>query len=150
MGIKKSFAPKVPARIEDVQKVRLKYGVEFLGTCRVTQARGGMKCIRAMTYKMSGLDSQEINRFRGYTIHDCHELLLMSRGRSEPFPESHFGLLMAGDVFNVYQVNFLRASKIRRPQRPRRHVARLPPYVAVLRRLSCLAGRLRHGEGVLQ
>jgi len=119
MGIKEAFASKIPAAIEDVKEVRSKYGDEILGTCSVTQAYGGMRSVKAMTYETSLLDSEEGIRFRGYTIPDCQKLLPTAPGGSEPLPESLFWLLLTGDVPTVDQVNSLRdemAAKSKVPQ----------------------------------
>lgn len=117
-GLKEAFAAKLPAAIAEVKDVRAKYGDEQLGTCTVTQAYGGMRGVKAMTYETSLLDTEEGIRFRGYTIPECQELLPKAPGGAEPLPESLFWLLLTGEIPTDKQIDALRADLAARSKVP--------------------------------
>lgn len=118
--IKEAFAAKLPAAIEEVKEVRAKYGDEQLGTCTVTQAYGGMRSVKCMTYETSLLDPEEGIRFRGYSIPECQKLLPKAAGGTEPLPESLFWLLLTGDIPTEAEVDGLRAEMASRARLPER------------------------------
>lgn len=70
-GLKEALAAKIPVVQEEVKLIREKHGTKTLGTCTVTQAYGGMRSVKCMTYETSLLDPIEGIRFRGYTIPEC-------------------------------------------------------------------------------
>jgi citrate synthase len=111
LGIKEAFAARLPEALAEVRDVRARFGEELLGTCTVSQAYGGMRSVKAMTYETSLLDTEEGIRFRGYTIPQCQELLPKApggRGR-EPLPEALFWLLLTGDIPTEAQIAGLSA-----------------------------------------
>lgn len=120
IGIKEAFQAKLPAAIAEVKEVRSRFGSEILGTCTVTQAYGGMRSVKAMTYETSQLDPHEGIRFRGYTIPECQKLLPKASFGLEPLPESLFWLLLTGDVPNEMQIDGLRAELAKRSHIPPR------------------------------
>lgn len=117
-GLKEAFAAKLPDAISQIKEVRAKYGDKQLGTCTVTQAYGGMRGVKAMTYETSLLDTEEGIRFRGYTIPECQQLLPKAPGGKEPLPESLFWLLLTGDVPTDSQIDALRADLAARSKIP--------------------------------
>ena len=120
MGIKEVLASKIPEAIEEVKEVKTKYGDEILGTCTVTQAYGGMRSVKAMTYETSLLDAEEGIRFRGYTIPECQDLLPAAIPNGEPLPESLFWLLLTGDIPTEAQIDGLREELAERSKVPKR------------------------------
>ncbi len=120
MGLKEVFASKIPEAIEEVKEVRSKYGDEILGTCTVTQAYGGMRSVKAMTYETSLLDAEEGIRFRGYTIPECQDLLPAAIPGGEPLPESLFWLLLTGEIPTEEQITGLREEMAARSKVPQR------------------------------
>lgn len=117
-GLKEAFAAKLPAAIADVRAVREAYGDRQLGACTVTQAYGGMRGVKAMTYETSLLDTEEGIRFRGYTIPECQKLLPTAPGGEEPLPESLFWLLLTGDIPTDKQIDALRSDLAARSKLP--------------------------------
>lgn len=117
-GLKGIFAAKLPAAIEEVKEVRAKYGDKQLGTCTVTQAYGGMRGVKAMTYETSHLDTVDGIRFRGYTLPQCQELLPKAKGGSEPMPEGLFWLLLTGEIPTDKQIDALRSDLAARAKLP--------------------------------
>lgn len=108
-GLKEIFADKLPAAIAQVKDVRAKYGQEQIGSCTVTQAYGGMRGVKAMTYETSLLDTEDGITFRGYSLPDCQKLLPKANGGEEPLPEALFWLLLTGDIPTDAQIDKLRA-----------------------------------------
>lgn len=123
LGIKEALGSKIPAAIADVKAVREAYGDEQLGTCTVTQAYGGMRSVKAMTYETSLLDAEEGIRFRGMTLPECQAALPRAAGGGEPLPEAIFWLLLTGDVPSDAQVNALREEFASRSKLPANAVA---------------------------
>lgn len=109
IGLKESFAAKLPSAIAEVKEVRAQHGKKSLGEVTVDQAYGGMRGIKALTYETSLLDVEEGIRFRGLTIPECQERLPKAAGGSEPLPESLMWLLLTGDVPTDAQIDQLRA-----------------------------------------
>lgn len=109
-GLKEAFADKLPAAINEVKQIRAQYGDEQLGTCTVTQAYGGMRGVRSMTYETSHLDVDDGIRFRGFSLLECQKLLpKASTGGEEPLPEALFWLLLTGEIPTDDQIDKLRA-----------------------------------------
>lgn len=108
-GLKEAFADKLPAAIDQVRQIRAQYGDEQIGTCTVTQAYGGMRGVKAMTYETSLLDIEEGIQFRGYSLPQCQKLLPKARGGEEPLPEALFWLLLSGEIPTDEQIDRLRA-----------------------------------------
>ena len=123
LGIKEALGAKIPAAIADVKAVREAYGDEQLGTCTVTQAYGGMRSVKAMTYETSLLDAEEGIRFRGLTLPECQAQLPRAAGGAEPLPEGIFWLLLTGDVPTDAQVHALREEFASRSTLPAEAVA---------------------------
>ncbi|KAI0563192.1 citrate synthase (mitochondrial) [Gracilaria domingensis] len=117
-GLKEAIAAKIPSAIEEVKEVRSKYGDMQLGTCTVTQAYGGMRSVKAMTYETSHLDTEEGIRFRGYTLPECQQLLPKAKGGEEPLPEALFWLLITGDMPTDKQIDALRSDLAARSKVP--------------------------------
>lgn len=117
-GIKEALASKIPAAISDIKSLRAKHGDKTLGTCTVTQAYGGMRGVKAMTYETSLLDTEEGIRFRGYTIPECQKLLPKAAGGEEPLPEGLFWLLLTGDIPTDMEVDRLQADLAARSRIP--------------------------------
>ncbi|KAA8492383.1 Citrate synthase, mitochondrial [Porphyridium purpureum] len=116
--LKAAFAAKVPAMTADIKEIKEKFGDQVLGTCTVTQAYGGMRSVKAMTYETSLLDSEEGIRFRGYTIPECQELLPRAPGGLEPLPEALFWLLLTGDIPTTAQIESLQQDLAARSKLP--------------------------------
>eukprot|EP00166_Cyanidium_caldarium_P006086 ctg_806.g170 len=104
-NLKEVFREKIEPMHKQVVELREKYGEEVLGTCTVSQAYGGMRSVKCMTYETSLLDPEEGIRFRGYSIPECQKLLPKAKpDGAEPLPESLFWLLLTGDVPTDAQV----------------------------------------------
>lgn len=120
-GLKALIASKIGPAVADVKDIRAKYGDKQLGTCTVTQAYGGMRSVKSMTYETSLLDTEEGIRFRGYSLPDCQKLLPRAPGGDEPLPEGLFWLLLTGDIPTDKQLDMLRGELAER--------SKLPDYV---------------------
>lgn len=104
-GLKDILADKIPAAIADVKNIRSQYGDMQLGTCTVTQAYGGMRGVKAMTYETSLLDTEDGITYRGYTLEQCQKLLPKVTGSTQPLPEALFWLLLTGDIPTNQQID---------------------------------------------
>lgn len=120
-GLKAAIASKIGPAVAEMKEIRALYGDKQLGTCTVTQAYGGMRSVKSMTYETSLLDTEDGIRFRGYSLPDCQQLLPKFKGGSEPMPEALFWLLLTGDIPTEAQMDLLRAEFAAR--------AKLPEYV---------------------
>lgn len=118
-GLKEAVASKIAPAIAEVKEVRSRYGEKQLGACTVTQAYGGMRSVKSMTYETSLLDTANGIRFRGLTLPECQEVLPKARGGSQPLPEGLFWLLLTGDVPTDKQIDDLRVDLARRTKIPR-------------------------------
>jgi len=118
LDIKSAFAEKIGPMQEEIKAIKAKYGDEIIGTCTVTQAYGGMRSVKCMTYETSLLDSEEGIRFRGYSIPECQKLLPSAKGGSEPLPESLFWLLLTGDIPTNEQIDAFRGELAERSKVP--------------------------------
>lgn len=135
-GLKEVFAAKLPEKIAEVKDVRARFGEEILGSCTVSQAYGGMRSLKAMTYETSLLDTEEGIRFRGYTIPDCQRLLPKAPGGEEPLPEALLWLLLTGDIPSDAQVDSLRADLARRAKVPTSVIATIDALPKTLHPMS--------------
>lgn len=120
-GLKEAFAAKLPGAIAEVKAVRAAHGDKQLGSCTVTQAYGGMRGVKAMTYETSLLDHEDGILYRGYTLPECQEKLPRAKGGMEPLPEGLLWLLLTGDMPTNAQIDALRADLAAR--------ARIPQFV---------------------
>lgn len=120
-GLKDTIASKIAPAIAEVKDVRARFGDKQLGTCTVTQAYGGMRSVKAMTYETSLLDTAEGIRFRGILLPECQDALPKAKNGDEPLPEGLFWLLLTGDIPTEKQVDLLRADLAQR--------AKVPEYV---------------------
>lgn len=118
-SLKEVFATKIDPLREEINDLRSKYGDQVLGTCTVSQAYGGMRSVKSMTYETSLLDPSEGIRFRGYTIPECQQLLPKAKpDGTEPLPEALFWLLLTGDVPSAAQVASLQREMTGRAELP--------------------------------
>mmetsp|Transcript_4493 Transcript_4493/g.13626 ORF Transcript_4493/g.13626 Transcript_4493/m.13626 type:complete len:461 (+) Transcript_4493:161-1543(+) len=118
-GLKDAISKKIPEMQSEVKDIREKHGNKVLGTCTVTQAYGGMRSVKCMTYETSLLDPIEGIRFRGYTIPECQDKLPKAKGGSEPLPESLLWLLLTGDIPTNKQIDELRKDLGKRSELPK-------------------------------
>eukprot|EP00183_Erythrolobus_madagascarensis_P002698 CAMPEP_0185849672 /NCGR_PEP_ID=MMETSP1354-20130828/4106_1 /TAXON_ID=708628 /ORGANISM="Erythrolobus madagascarensis, Strain CCMP3276" /LENGTH=473 /DNA_ID=CAMNT_0028550249 /DNA_START=34 /DNA_END=1455 /DNA_ORIENTATION=+ len=137
--LKATLAEKLPAMQAEVKDVREKYGDRKLGECTVTQAYGGMRSVKCMTYETSLLDSEEGIRFRGYSIPECQKLLPSAKGGTEPLPESLFWLLLTGEIPTAGQIDALRADLASRSKVPAGAIAAIDALPTSLHPMSQLS-----------
>lgn len=108
-GLKDKIASKIAPAIAEVKDLRAQHGDKQLGTCTLTQAYGGMRSVKSMTYETSQLDTEDGIRFRGLSLPDCQKLLPKAEGGKEPLPEGLFWLLLTGDVPTNSEIDALRS-----------------------------------------
>lgn len=113
----------LPAKAEQVKRIKELHGEKVIGTCTVAQAYGGMRSVKSMIYETSLLDAEEGIRFRGLTIPDCRERLSKFRGGDEPMPEALLWLLLTGECPTDAQTESVRAALMARSTVPA-HVVR--------------------------
>ena len=119
--LKAATTSKIGPAVAEKKDIRSKYGDKQLGICTVTQAYGGVRSVKSMTYETSLLDTEDGIRFRGYSLPDCQELLTKVVGGNEPLPEALFWLLLTGEIPTSDQIDQLRAELAVR--------SKLPEYV---------------------
>lgn len=128
-GLSKRLAEIIPAKRDEVKKIRAELGDKLIGTCSVEQAYAGMRSVKSMTWEPSLLDPVEGIRFRGHTIPDLQKLLPKAPPKNgakteEPTPEGLLWLLMTGEIPTATQANALSAELAARAHVPQ-HVVRL-------------------------
>lgn len=140
-GLKAAIASKIPSSVAEVKDIRTRFGDKQLGTCSVTQAYGGMRSVKSMTYETSLLDTEEGIRFRGYTLPDCQQLLPKAPGGvgTEPLPEALFWLLLTGEIPTDKQMDLLRAELAARSKLPDDVIAVIDALPTTLHPMSQLS-----------
>lgn len=102
---------KLARKIEEwrprTTKLLKEHGEVKLDEVNIGQAIGGMRDIKCLVTDISYLDPNEGIRFRGLTIPETLEKLPKVPGSDMPSVESHFWLLMTGDVPTKAEVDDL-------------------------------------------
>ena len=91
------FEALVPAKREQLLRIKKNLGDKVLGEVKVANCIGGMRGLKAMAYDTSSLDHEEGIRFKGWTIPDIQERCQSAPGGEEPLPEAVFWLLLTGE-----------------------------------------------------
>jgi citrate synthase len=73
--LKNRLAELIPAKQEQVNKIKKEYGNVVIDTVTVDQAYGGARDVSCLVCETSLLDAQEGIRMRGHTIFDLQERL---------------------------------------------------------------------------
>ncbi|MEK7705305.1 MAG: citrate (Si)-synthase [Myxococcota bacterium] len=96
--LQEKLARKIEAWRPRTAKLLKEYGDVKLDEVTIGQAIGGMRDIKCLVTDISYLDPNEGIRFRGLTIPETLEKLPKVTGSDMPSVESHFWLLMTGEV----------------------------------------------------
>ncbi|QDS70529.1 hypothetical protein FKW77_010321 [Venturia effusa] len=115
--LKETLKGLIPAKRELLKKVKA-VGDKKLGDCKVENALGGMRGLKAMVWEGSVLDANEGIRFHGKTIKDCQNELPKGTSGTEMLPEAMFWLLLTGQVPTTGQVRVLSRELAEKSQLP--------------------------------
>jgi len=105
--LKNRLAELIPAKQEQVNKIKKEYGNVVIDTVTVDQAYGGARDVSCLVCETSLLDAQEGIRMRGHTIFDLQERL--PRVDEEPLPEGLLWLLLTGEIPDSEEVQSVSA-----------------------------------------
>ncbi|KAF8742379.1 hypothetical protein AX14_004932, partial [Amanita brunnescens Koide BX004] len=97
----------IPAKQEQLRKLKLDYGQSVVGDVKVENIIGGMRGLKAMLWEASVLDPNEGIRFHGLTIPECQKVLPPAPGGKEIIAESMLWLLLTGEVPSAEQTRQL-------------------------------------------
>ncbi|KAF8343947.1 citrate synthase-like protein [Cantharellus anzutake] len=98
LSLKETLAEIIPAKREQLARVRKEYGQTVLGDIKVENVIGGMRGLKALLWEGSLLDPNEGIRFHGLSIPEVQKVLPAARGGKEIIAESMFWLLITGKV----------------------------------------------------
>eukprot|EP01112_Ceratiomyxa_fruticulosa_P019608 TRINITY_DN6460_c1_g1_i3.p1 TRINITY_DN6460_c1_g1~~TRINITY_DN6460_c1_g1_i3.p1 ORF type:complete len:437 (-),score=99.74 TRINITY_DN6460_c1_g1_i3:77-1387(-) len=147
-GLKERLVQLIPAKVEQIEKIKKEHGDRILGTCTVSQAYGGVRDVKCLVTETSLLDAQEGIRFRGYSIPEIQQKLPKAQGGSEPLPEGLLWLLLTGEIPTQQQVADLSADLNRRAAVPSHVLSMLKNFPKSLHPMSQLgAATLALQEG---
>ncbi|PFH59104.1 hypothetical protein XA68_12795 [Ophiocordyceps unilateralis] len=156
--LKETLRAMIPAKREELARIKKEYGDKVTGEIRVENILGGMRGLRAMLWESSVLDPEEGIRFHGRSIKDCQRHLPRGRTGKQMLPEAMFWLLLTGQVPSENQVRRLSQQLTSQVELPRwvtgmlngipRSVHPMTVFamaVAALNKESRFAGTYRHG-----
>lgn len=102
--LKETLKDVIPAKREQLAKLKKDYGDKVIGEVKVENLIGGMRGLKGMLWEGSVLDANEGIRFHGKTIKDCQKVLPKGLEGEEMLPEGMFWLLLTGQVPTTEQV----------------------------------------------
>lgn len=126
-SLQETLRDQIPAKQEELKKLKAEYGAMSLGEVTVDQCIGGGRDVKCMYYETSLLDAQEGIRFRGYSIPELQQKLPTFKGpagQGEPLPEALIWLLLTSEIPTVEQTRSLTEEFQKR--------SKLPPNVEPL------------------
>ncbi|KDR81541.1 hypothetical protein GALMADRAFT_239546 [Galerina marginata CBS 339.88] len=97
-SLRETLQEVIPAKQEQLKKLKTEHGQAVLGDVKVDNVIGGMRGLKAMLWEASVLDPIEGIRFHGLSIPDCQKVLPAAPGGKEIIPESMLWLLLTGQV----------------------------------------------------
>ncbi|KAJ7063228.1 citrate synthase [Mycena amicta] len=95
---KETLQEVIPAKQEQLRKLKSEHSQAVVGDVKVENIIGGMRGLKAMLWEASVLDPNEGIRFHGLSIPDCQKVLPAAPGGKEMTAESMLWLLMTGRV----------------------------------------------------
>ncbi|KAI5799508.1 citrate synthase-like protein, partial [Pyronema domesticum] len=102
--LKETLKEVIPAKREQLKKLKAEHGNKVIGEIKVENVIGGMRGLKGMLWEGSVLDANEGIRFHGKTIKDCQKILPKGKSGEEMLPEGMFWLLLTGQVPSTEQV----------------------------------------------
>ncbi|KZS99039.1 citrate synthase [Sistotremastrum niveocremeum HHB9708] len=106
-SLRETLEEIIPAKQEQLKKLRSQHGDHIVGDIKVENIIGGMRGLKSMLWEASVLDPNEGIRFHGLTIPDCQKALPPAPGGKEMCAESMLWLLLTGRVPSEAQVREL-------------------------------------------
>ncbi|KAH6918655.1 citrate synthase [Coprinopsis sp. MPI-PUGE-AT-0042] len=106
-SLKDTLKEIIPAKQEQLKKLKTEHGSTVIGDVKVENLIGGMRGLKAMLWDASVLDPIEGIRFHGLSIPDCQKVLPPAEGGKEVIPESMLWLLLTGQVPSAEQTRQL-------------------------------------------
>ncbi|KAM6500584.1 Citrate synthase-like protein [Amanita muscaria] len=97
-SLRETLQDVIPAKQEQLRKLKLNHGQTTVGEVKVENIVGGMRGLKAMLWEASVLDPIEGIRFHGLTIPDCQKVLPPAPDGKEIIAESMLWLLLTGKV----------------------------------------------------
>ncbi|OMJ90918.1 hypothetical protein SteCoe_6684 [Stentor coeruleus] len=97
---------KIATRLEQVHRLKYKYGSVKIEEIKVEQIVKGMKGMATQLTESLSLDPDFGVRFRGLSIEECQEKL--PKKRTQPYIESMIWLLLTGDIPTPTQTDLLK------------------------------------------
>jgi len=145
--LKETLQEVIPAKQEQLKKLRAEHGQTVVGDVKVENIIGGMRGIKAMLWEASVLDPNEGIRFHGLTIPDCQKQLPAAEGGKEIAAESMLWLLLTGQVPSVEQTRQLSRELAEKGDLPpfiEKLIDSLPPTLHPMTQLGMGVAALNH------
>ncbi|KDQ60691.1 hypothetical protein JAAARDRAFT_31666 [Jaapia argillacea MUCL 33604] len=146
-SLKETLQEVIPAKQEQLKKLKTEHGQASLGEVTVDNVIGGMRGLKAMLWEASVLDPNEGIRFHGLTIPDCQKQLPAAPGGKEMLPESMLWLLLTGQIPSEAQVRQLSAELAEKGELPayvEKLIDSLPPTLHPMTQLGMGVAALNH------
>jgi citrate synthase len=97
-SLKETLAKKIEEHRPRTTRLLKEFGDTKVGEVNIAQAIGGARGVRCLVTDISYLDPNEGIRFRGMTIPETFAALPKAEGGEYPTVESHWWLLLTGEV----------------------------------------------------
>ncbi|EIW85009.1 citrate synthase [Coniophora puteana RWD-64-598 SS2] len=118
-SLKETIQEIVPAKQEQLKKLKAEHGQTVVGQVTVENIIGGMRGIKAMLWDSSVLDPMEGIRFHGMSIPEAQKALPPAPGGKEMTAEGMFWLLLTGQVPTAEQTQQLSLELAERAELPK-------------------------------
>ncbi|KAK0483551.1 citrate synthase [Armillaria novae-zelandiae] len=123
-SLKDAIKETIPAKQEQLKRIKAQHAGTTIGEVKVENVIGGMRGLKAMLWDSSVLDPEEGIRFHGLSIPDCQKQLPAAPGGKEMIAESMLWLLLTGKVPSEAQTRALSRDFVERGTLPA-HVEKL-------------------------
>lgn len=130
---------KIPAKLEQVQRLKSQFREVKVDEIRVDQIMRGMRGLATQLSETSHLDPDSGIRFRGLSIEECQSKLPLFKKSSQPMVEGMLWLLLTGEVPSKSQVEVLRkelASRAYLPKHTEDLLKNMPDHLHPMSQLS--------------
>ncbi|UZJ56017.1 hypothetical protein CBS101457_005337 [Exobasidium rhododendri] len=146
-----AVAEVIPAKQEQLKKLKADYNDRSLGEIKLENLIGGMRGLKVMLWEGSVLDANTGITFHGKSIPDCEKVLPTSKdlglSGKEMLPESMLWLLLTGQVPSTEEVRQLSAelaSKGKLPSYVEKIIDSFPKTLHPMTQFSAAVASLNH------
>ena len=117
--LKNKLYEKIEGHRPRIARLLNEYGEKVINEVSVQQVIGGMRGIKSLITDISYLDPYEGIRYRGFTLPEVFEKLPKPQGKSMPYVEGLWFLLLTGEIPTESQVADVLYDSVNRRQLPK-------------------------------